>query len=146
MNDQLIAQIKRHEGKVTQNGKHVPYQDHLGYWTIGYGRLIDPKLGGGISEGEAMFNLRNDLSNVYGELTHAYPWIEDLDAARRDVLINMCFNMGLTRLSKFVKMLAAIRAGAYEEAASELLDSRYASQVGARANELAEQMVSGEYQ
>ena len=145
MNDQLIAQIKRHEGKVTQGGKHVPYQDHLGYWTLGYGRLIDSKLSGGISEGEAMFMLRNDISNVYGELTHAYPWIDDLDAARRDVLINMCFNMGLTRLAKFKKTLAAVRAGEYEVAASEMLDSLWADQVGKRANELAEQMVRGEY-
>lgn len=146
MNDQLVNQIKRHEGKVTKNGKHIPYQDHLGYWTLGYGRLIDEKLSGGITDGEAMFMLRNDISNVYGELSTAYPWIDDLDAARRDVLVNMCFNMGLTRLAKFKKTLAAIRAGEYEVAASEMLDSLWADQVGKRANELAEQMVSGEYQ
>ena len=145
MNDQLVNQVKRHEGKVTKDGKHIPYQDHLGYWTLGYGRLIDSKLSGGISEGEAMFMLRNDISNVYGELTNAYPWIDELDAARRDVLVNMCFNMGLTRLAKFKKTLAAVRAGEYEVAASEMLDSLWADQVGKRANELAEQMVSGEY-
>ena len=141
MNDQLVNQIKRHEGLV----KHA-YQDHLGYWTIGYGRLIDEKLGGGISIDEASFLLRNDITKCYNDLAYAHPWIDDLDAARRDVLINMCFNMGLTRLSKFVKTLAAIRAGEYEVAASEMLDSRWASQVGKRANELAEQMVTGEYQ
>ena len=141
MNDQLVNQVKRHEGLV----KHA-YQDHLGYWTIGYGRLIDEKLGGGLTEGEASFLLRNDLSTAYVELVDNHPWVEELSAPRRDVLINMCFNMGITRLNKFVKTLAAIRAGEYEVAASEMLDSLWAEQVGKRANELAEQMVSGEYQ
>jgi lysozyme len=141
MNDHLLKQIKRHEGLV----KHA-YQDHLGYWTIGYGRLIDEKLGGGLSEDEASFLLRNDIARAYADLINNHPWVDDLDAARRDVLINMCFNMGISRLNKFVQTLAAVRAGEYEAAASEMLDSLWAEQVGDRAKELAEQMLTGQYQ
>ena len=77
MNDHLLAQIKRHEGLV----KHA-YQDHLGYWTIGYGRLIDEKLGGGLSEDEASFLLRNDIARAYADLLNNHPWVDDLDAAQ----------------------------------------------------------------
>lgn len=146
MNDQLLEQIKRHEGKVKKGDRHVAYQDHLGYWTIGYGRLVDEKLGGGLTDGEANFLLRNDVTQCYAELAQAYPWIDDLDVARRDVLVNMCFQMGLTRLSKFVQTLAMVRAGDYKGASEEMLRSRWAEQTFNRAKELAIQMETGEYQ
>jgi len=69
----------------------------------------------------------------------------DLDDARRDVLVNMIFNMGLPTLLKFKRFLAAVRRGDWGAARLEMLDSRWARQVGNRALELAEMMKTGEY-
>ena len=140
VNDQLVEQIKRHEGFV----EHA-YQDTEGYWTIGFGRLIDKRLGGGISKGEATFMLRNDISNAYGELIRAYPWMDELDAARRDAFINMVFNLGLPRFAQFKKMLASAEQGDWSACAEHALDSRWATQVGQRAKELSIQIKTGQY-
>lgn len=135
--DQLLEQLKRHEGKSLK-----PYHCTAGKLTIGYGRNLDDV---GISDSEASFMLRNDISKAYVDLIQNHPWVDDLDIARREVLINMVFNMGISRFNKFIKTLAAVRAGDYEEAAEEMLSSRWADQVGDRAHELARQMVAGEY-
>lgn len=137
MNDQLVAQLKRHEGK-----KLKPYRCTAGKLTIGYGRNLDDV---GISDREATFLLRNDVSTAYAELIHHHPWADQLSAPRRDVFINMVFNLGITRFNKFKNAIAAAKAGDFVLCAKEMLDSRWANQVGKRANELAEQMVSNEY-
>ena len=67
-----------------------------------------------------------------------------LDEVRQHVLVNMCFNLGLTRLKKFEKMFAAIERRDWNAAAAEMLDSRWAKQVGSRAVELARMMRTGE--
>jgi lysozyme len=68
-----------------------------------------------------------------------------IDSVRADVLVNMAFNMGVNGLLKFKKMIAAIDDRNYDEAAIEMLNSRWAVQVGKRANELSKQMRTGEY-
>jgi len=146
VNDHLLQQLKRHEGSVKKNGRHVAYQDSEGYWTLGYGRLIDASLGGGISDGEANFLLRNDVSSVYGELIQAYPWIDQISAVRREAFINQAFNLGLTRFGGFKLMLKAAENGSWDECAEQALDSKWAKQVGQRAVELSEQLRTGEYQ
>jgi len=135
--DQLLEQLKRHEGK-----RLKPYHCTEGKLTIGYGRNLDDV---GITDGEASFMLRNDITKAYVDLIQNHPWVDTLDIARREVFINMVFNMGIGRFNKFIKTLAAVRAGDYEEAAKEMLSSRWADQVGNRAHELAKQMVAGEY-
>lgn len=135
--DQLLEQLKRHEGK-----RLKPYHCTAGKLTIGYGRNLDDV---GISDSEASFMLRNDISKAYVDLIQNHPWVDTLDIARREVFVNMVFNMGIGRFNKFIKTLAAVRAGDYEEAAEEMLSSRWADQVGDRAHELARQMVTGEY-
>ena len=143
--DKLIKQIKRHEGNVMNNGKHEPYEDHLGYLTIGYGRLIDPEIKGGISESEAEMLLMNDLV-AFMDAAKFYSWYDSLDDVRKAVIVNMLFNLGQPRFNKFVAMHEALKAQNYATAAAEMLDSRWAKQVKGRAKELAEQMRTGKWQ
>lgn len=141
MKDQLTKQLRRDEGEVLH-----AYQDHLGYWTLGIGRLIDKRKGGGISEEEAAYLLANDIDKYTKELTEKLPWVNNLDEARKGVLVNMTFNLGLSGLLGFKNTLAKIQAGDWEGAAENMLLSKWASQVGDRAKRLAKQMKTGEWQ
>jgi len=138
--DNLLQQLKKHEGFVSH-----AYQDHLGYWTIGYGRLIDKELGGGISEKEAEFLLATDLDKFF-DTAKTYDWFAGLNDPRKAVIVNMLFNLGQPRFNKFVKFQAAVAAGDFTEAKTQMLNSRWAAQVSQRAVELARQMETGEWQ
>lgn len=129
--------IARHENCIN----HV-YQDSEGYWTIGYGRMVDARLSGGITEDEAHMLLVNDIKRTDTELRTAFRWYAKLDTARQAALINMCFNLGLPKLVGFSKMIAALEHGDYDKAADEALDSKWANQVGRRAHDIAE-MIRG---
>ena len=139
MNDKLIEMIKHHEGVVP-----YAYADSRGYWTIGCGRLVDQELGGGLSEDEIDYLLANDLKRCQAE-AESYPWYAELNEPRKAVVISMLFNLGKPRWDQFARAQARIAEGAYAEAASEMLDSRWASQVGKRSEELAGMMISGEW-
>ena len=143
--DKLIAMLRRHEGEVVTNGRHVAYKCPEGYWTIGIGRNIDPENGIGLADEEVEFMLENDILRVMQELASEYPWFSDLDDVRKDAMIDIAFNLGATRLRGFRRALAAMEAGNYKEAATEFLDSRWAKQVGGRAIELTDMIASGEY-
>lgn len=136
MNSLDIARgmIKQHEGL-----RLTPYKCTAGKLTIGYGRNLDDK---GISQPEAFIMLENDLMIVVDALEKFSFW-EQLSNNRQAVLIDMCFNLGLTRLIKFKKTLAAIEGGDFDRAAKEMLDSRWKTQVGNRATKLANMMVRG---
>lgn len=136
---ELIEQLKRHEGVRT----HV-YECPAGYLTIGVGRNIDPNGGIGLSDDEIDYLLENDIRRCERELGR-FSWFDDLDVVRQDALINMCFNLGFTRLLKFTGMLAAIAEGKYKLAAVEALDSLWAKQVKGRANDIAHMLEFGEY-
>lgn len=142
--DQVLADLVRDEGEVLH-----AYADSLGYLTIGVGRLIDQRRGGGITHDEAMHLLRNDVAKVEAQLDAALPWWIGLSDARRRALINMAFNLGIGSrqppkgLLAFQNTLAAIKARDYEAAARGMLASRWAEQVGARARRLAEMMRVG---
>ena len=137
---QLIDLIKQHEGFV----EHA-YKDSEGYWTIGYGRLIDERLGGGISSKEAEFLLMNDINQVI-EAAKKYTFWDSLNEPRKAVIISMMFNLGQPRFDKFRNTKDAIHAGDYGKAADEMLDSMWRKQVGHRAEHLAEMMRTGEWQ
>lgn len=111
-----------------------PYTDTEGKLTIGVGRnLVD----NGISELEAMIMLSNDVKRVYNEATLAFPWFNSLSVIRQDAIASMVFNMGLGKVLLFRRMCLALQNGAYETAAKEMLDSKWAKQVGQRAHDLA---------
>lgn len=141
MSDRILQILRRHEGV-----KNHVYLDHLGYETIGVGRCIKEDVGLGLSEDEIDYLLTNDVNRCISELGKSFPWFSDLDNARRDAMINLCFQLGITKLLKFKNFLAEMAEGNYELAGPHLLDSLYAKQTPARANEIAEMIVSGKYQ
>lgn len=136
----LSKQLEQEEGRV----KHA-YQDHLGYWTIGIGRLIDRRRGGGLSDEEIDFLLANDIAKVEREVLKKLPWAKNLKPARLGVLLAMAFQMGVAGLLGFRNTLKMIEAGEYDKAADGMLNSKWAKQTPARAERLATQMRTGEW-
>ena len=128
----LAEQLKRHEGFVPH-----AYQDHLGFWTIGYGRLIDKSRGGLITQEEAEYLLRNDVARVITELQARLPFYERLPDRKKQALANMAFQLGVAGLMNFRRMLSAIKDEDWTRARMEALDSKWASQTPARAREVA---------
>lgn len=138
----LIERLKVNEGTVKAKGLHVPYKDSEGYLTIGYGILIDPAKGGGLYEDEAEYLLRNRANKALTAAAN-YPYFSNLNENRQSVLVEMIYNMGKSRVDGFKKMHAALFVGDYEDAAKEMLGSRWARQVKGRADRLAEIMRTG---
>lgn len=128
----VARDLIRDEGEVLH-----AYKDSLGYWTIGVGRLIDGRKSGGITRAESRYLLANDIEGKIRALDEAIPWWKGLDDTRRRVLVNMAFNLGIAGLLGFRATLAAIKRGDYEQAAINMLDSKWSRQVGARAVRLA---------
>ena len=137
---QLISPKTIEQIKVDEGFRSKPYGCSAGKLTIGYGRNIEDN---GVTEAEAEFLLLNDVTSAQFELINNFDWFRDLNVTRQGVLINMHFNLGLNRLLKFKKMLAAVEAGFYDEAAIQMLDSKWAEQVGDRALRLSERMING---
>lgn len=135
----LIEQLKRHEGVRTH-----AYQCTANMTTVGVGRNIDEDGGLGLSVDEIEFLLKNDIKRCKQELI-TLPWFPEIDSVRQDALINLCFNLGITRLLGFKNALNAMSVGDYEKAAEEFLDSRWAVQVGTRALDVAHMIRTGEY-
>lgn len=121
------------------------YTDSRGFLTIGVGRLIDRRRGGGISHEESMFLLDNDIAFREKELDAALLWAQHLDPVRRGALLNMAFNLGVPGLLQFKKFLAALQAGDDAGAAQEMLQSDWQVQVGDRAHRLSLQVQTGEW-
>lgn len=131
----LLAELKRDEGV-----RLKPYTDTVGKLTIGVGRNLTDV---GISEDECTALLQNDIAKVLAQLDRSLPWWRKLDPVRQRVLVNMAFNMGMTGLLTFKNTLAAVQSGSYTAAAAGMLASKWATQVGARAERLADMMRTG---
>jgi len=114
-----------------------PYRDTEGKLTIGVGHNLDDKP---ISSRAALLILDDDIDDAVADLDNAFPWWRDLDNTRQNVLAEMSFNLGISRLKGFMKMWAALKINDYKGAADEMLDSKWARQVGKRANTLANMM------
>ncbi|MAL83027.1 MAG: lysozyme [Idiomarina sp.] len=143
--DTLKSELIRDEGCVFEI-----YEDHLGYATCGVGHLIiegDPEhgkpIGTEVSPDEVNAYLEKDIDTAIVEVSKRYPFFASLDDVRQRVLINMTFNLGSPRLSMFKKFLAAVEAGNWHVAAAEMLDSKWAKQVGDRAIRLSDMMRDG---
>tara|TARA_Y100000356_G_C11058452_1_gene182559 strand:- start:31 stop:468 length:438 start_codon:yes stop_codon:yes gene_type:complete len=133
LEDQLIT----HEGLELK-----PYQCTADKLTIGVGRNIEDR---GITEDEARYLLKNDIKIVEDELLSKKPMVAELDAVRQRVLVDMGFNLGIPTLLKFQNMWLAIEQGDFIQASVEMMDSRWARQVGQRAHRLSEAMRIGEW-
>ena len=156
--EHLLQELVKHEGLRLQ-----VYQDTLGIDTIGIGRnlkdrgiskeeldeldipTIDHIYEYGITEADAMVLAENDVQIVEEELLRAHPCVEDLDAVRQLVLVDMAFNMGVPRLCKFKKMWNAVHEQKFDIASKEMLDSRWANQVKSRSVKLANAMHNGAF-
>ena len=154
----LMKKLIAHEGL-----RLNVYKDSLGIDTIGIGRNLQDRgiskeeldeldipsikhvYEYGITEADAIFLAENDVQVVEDELVRAPPCVEELDAVRQLVLIDMAFNLGVPRLCKFKKMWAAVHAKQFDIAAKEMLDSRWARQVKSRSTKLAHAMHHGEF-
>jgi len=133
LEDQLID----HEGLELK-----PYRCTAEKLTIGVGRNIEDR---GITEDEARYLLKNDIKIVEDELLEKKAVVAGLDAVRQRVLVDMGFNLGIPTLLKFQNMWAAIEEEDFETAAEEAMDSRWAKQVGRRAERLCQAMATGEW-
>lgn len=117
-----------------------PYKDTVGKMTIGVGRNLDDK---GLSKAEINILLNNDINDCENDLDRTLPWWRQLNDNRQRVMLNMCFNLGITRLKGFKNMLKDVQEGRYDRAAVEMLGSLWARQVGGRAVRLAKLMKNG---
>jgi lysozyme len=154
MNEKGIEQIKKHEGFMP-----TVYKCTAGANTIGYGRNIDAnpiteheliqcgmKDYNTITKEQATKLLEMDLQKYIHAVDTSFPdIIQLLNEPRKWVLYNMAFNMGMTRLRKFVNFFSAILNLNYTKASIEMLDSAWHKQVGKRAQELSLQMKTGEW-
>lgn len=125
--------------KIDEGFKGKPYLDTVGKTTIGYGRNLDDNP---LTELEAEYLLQNDLNKVLKEAVKL-SYYSELNPKRRAVIINMIYNLGMPRFKKFKRMNAAIAARDYDLASVEMLDSKWAVQVGERAIRLSKQMSRG---
>jgi lysozyme len=124
--------------KVNEGFSAVAYRDTRGFLTIGYGFNVDS----GVSQELAQKILEWQLANAQKEIEE-YPWFVGCDVVRQSVLVELCFNMGLTKLLGFKKMLAACANNAWETAANELQSSAWYKQVGRRGPALVMLLRSG---
>lgn len=137
--DNLRKMLEAHEGK-KDFGYIIDGKLH-----IGIGRNIDVDGGLGLSEEEIYMLLDNDIVRTMRELAGTFPWYSALDEVRQEALVMITFNLGLTRLRKFKKAIAALEISDFRTAKIEFLDSLWSSQVGKRAVVLSTMIETGEY-
>jgi len=139
----LISELRRDEGV-----RYSPYKDSMGILTVGVGHNLAVKpihIGWTYPLTDAQVNqlLAEDLAEVFAELDDHLPWWRNLSYARQRVVANMTFNLGMEKLLTFKNTVAAIQKGQWQNAATGMLLSKWAKQVGARANRLADMMLRG---
>ena len=128
--------LVRHEGL-----RLKPYRCTAGKLTIGVGRNLDDV---GITEETAMTMLTEDIKNAISDLRRNFSWFDDMPVIVQEALVNLAFNMGMSTLKQFVGTLGHLERREWDKAASGLLDSRYARQVGKRAEEVADMIRAGD--
>ena len=140
--EKLRAQLEIDEGV-----KYEIYNDHLGYPTFGVGHLVletDPEynspVGTSISESRVIEAFEQDCDNVLLDCTILYPDFYDLPEEAQQIIANMMFNLGRTRLSKFKGMKRGVDAKDWNAAADEMVDSNWYKQVTNRADRLVNRM------
>jgi len=114
--------------------KQFPYADTTGHLTVGIGRNLSDR---GISTTEAFYLLDDDILYFSGKLAHYLNFFLKLSENRQIALVDMCFNLGIQGFLNFTQMILALESHDYERAATEMLNSKWAEQVGERATTLA---------
>ena len=126
----ILNDIKRHEGF-----RSTVYQCTEGYDTIGYGFAIKDLV---LDEDVAELILMKKLHKLLERILIAFPWFKDIDDKAKSVVVNMCYQLGLSGFSKFKKTIYLLETEQYEDASIEMLDSLWAKQTPSRARELSE--------
>ena len=134
--DWLSKHVEWAEGR-----RSFPYEDTVGKVTIGVGRNLDDV---GLSTDEIDLLLSNDINRTIDDVATLEYW-DLLDDARKVVVADMVFNLGLTRFKGFIKTNQALSDGDYERAADEMVDSKWYRQTGRRAIRNVEIMRNGEF-
>lgn len=137
----MIERLVADEGEVLH-----AYECPAGYLTIGVGRLIDKRRGGGITQEESRYLLRNDISRVVAQCETRFEWWDSLDSARQQAIVCMAFQLGVNGVANFRKMVAAIKVRDFAEAARQMIDSNWHRQTRARCERMAEIMRTGVWQ
>lgn len=132
--ERIKTTLIRHEGLELK-----PYRCTSDKLTIGVGRNLDDR---GITHTTAMQMLDEDIELSIEDLRRNLSWFDDMPEPVQEALINLTFNMGIVRLMQFRKTIAFLRDREWDKAATEMLDSRYATQVGRRADEVADMIRS----
>ena len=137
----------REQLKIDEGVKYEVYDDHLGYKTFGIGHLVKATdeeygapVGTPVSEERVNSVFDKDVETYIDESKKVFGNLEDMPQEAQQVIVNMCFNMGAPRLSQFKKFIKAIHDEDWKTASVEMLDSRWASQVGVRANRLSDRI------
>ena len=128
--NELLNRIKEHEGFRSR-----VYKCTEGYDTIGYGFAIKDLV---LDKDIADLILMKKLHKMLQRITIAFPWFKDVDNTAKGVIVNMCYQLGLSGFSKFKKTIYLLETEQYEEASVEMLDSLWAKQTPNRAKELSE--------
>ena len=133
--------------EIDEGVKYDIYLDHLGLPTFGIGHLVtktDPEsgqaVGTPISKERVAECFDMDVQSVINDCNKLYEDFEDLPEEVQQIIANMMFNMGYTRLSKFKGMKRGVDSKDWNQAADEMVDSRWYRQVTNRANRLVERM------
>ena len=143
----MNIQQLREQLEIDEGVKYVIYLDHLGLPTFGIGHLVtktDPEsgqaVGTSISKERVAECFDMDVQSVIKDCNKLYKDFEDLPEEVQQIIANMMFNMGYTRLSKFKGMKRGVDSKDWNQAADEMVDSRWYRQVTNRANRLVERM------
>lgn len=128
------VELARESLKIHEGFSEFVYKCPSGYNTIGYGRNLDQK---GITVEEADYLLDNDIGECLVDLSRFLKCWDRLNETQQAALIDFRYNLGAWGFRLFKKCIAALEAGDYEEAAKQIMDSRYAKQVGRRSLNIA---------
>lgn len=143
--------LKRLEQQVMQDEgfRKEAYLDTVGIWTAGFGttrlrgRAVEPT--DVVTKDEARVYLRADLFEAMIAAKRVFPLMDKMNSVRQEVLVNMAYNLGESRLRKFKKMILAHANFNYMEMARQMIDSHWYNQVGARGQRLAAAMKFGKW-
>ena len=143
----MNIELLKEQLKIDEGVKYEVYLDHLGYPTFGIGHLIrqgDPEAGAvegtPVTEARVDECFREDCESVILDCEILHDNFNDYPEEVKQVVANMMFNMGRTRLSKFKNHNAALKSGDWKEAAKEGRDSRWYRQVTNRAERLMKRL------
>lgn len=148
----LKERISRHEGRCLE-----PYRCTAGKLTIGVGRNYEDNplpefVAAYLAEHKCITNdmvdqlLDQDIERCEKHVDNKLPWAKSLEKTRYEILVEMCFQLGIYGLMQFHKTLACLEAGDIDGTVHNMLDSDWHRQTPARAEELANLMLKGDNQ